>query len=271
MDFTGIDPNAFNVDPGAFTAPSASSFINEFNGTAPLLGGGFGGGLLDSSMLGGFGGPAPSTSSFTSEFQGTQPVLPGAPSTSGTLTPDNGNPTVSELTVTAQPDNPSGFPGIGIANNGSGPIGGGGPINSTPPQVDNQPQTGKPDFNKLLQAFIAATAGGTGIVQNPESRGPSGPGGSPVGGGPGSSPGGPGPAGSGSPGGNPNPTGGNGGPGSIDLGGLGGSGFTAPSPPLINTGGPGGGTGAGPGGPGGFDLKSSLAPDIYPWTTGGGL
>lgn len=162
-----------------------------------------------------------------------------------------GDQSVSELTVTGQPSRPSGFPGVGIANTGTDPIGGGGPIDSSTPQTQAQP--GKADVNKLLQDFFQLIGGAGGASGGVVQSHPSNP---------------TGPAGGGGPG---NPTGGQpSSTGTPALGGLGTGGTSAPAPGLLNKGAGLGGAGVGLGGPGQADVRGSTAPDIYPWASSPG-
>lgn len=180
--------------------------------------------------------------------------LGGGSGPSTSTSPNGLGPEVDPLTVTAAPGN-----GLDLANLG-GVLGNVGPFDK-PITYDNGPNQGdvNKDLGKVFDSLIKSLGGGAGGIV---STHPANGGGGGLGPGPGGGPGGPG-------GGGP----GGGGPGSLpslpNMAGPGGAGGGGPMP-LIN-GGPGGGSGVGPGGPGNLDLQGSLAPDIYPWTSGGGL
>lgn len=205
-------------------------------------------------------------------------ILGGAGGGLGGPGGDHGGPTeVSPLTVT-------GGPGPGGINPAS--ILGSVPLTNTPADIPNP--TGGPhdkpaDFKKFIEDIIKAVGGPSGGFPVPGPGPAPSPGGviastptpptaPPIGGG------GPGPT---SPGGGGPPATPTTSPGSPSptspMPGIpgpsnspGGSGPTV-APGLLNVGGgAGGGSGVGAGGPG-VDIKGSLSPDIYPWSTGGGL
>lgn len=237
-----VQTDAFNGLSGAFSPENlAGANFGNLTGAdlTGLVSGAFGGAP---SAAGGVGGAGPA---------GSNPF-------GGSPAPTNADPSVSELVVTGAPNTlpgliPPNLPNINTADLTH-------PPDTTFANNNDKPDAGKPDLNKLINDVMGLLSGGsTGVVSATHALGGGGGGGvGPGGGGTGGTP--------------PNPGGGlpglpnvaNGGGNPQQTFGLGGA------PSLINAS-PTGGSGVGVGGAGNLDLKGSLAPDIYPWSTGGGL
>jgi hypothetical protein len=238
------------------TIPSSSSFVNEFTGTDPLGG-----------ALGSIGGGAGPSGSFANEFNGTAAsgaggAIPGtAVGSGGNPLPSpgdaSGGPEVSEVTVTANPNSNVGLNPSGLVTVDPGSL-------TQPPSNtftnNNTQDNPNKDIQNVINKILGTFGSGTGVPALVAA----------LNGSPGAGPGASGGGGGGG-GGVPSPTSGGGLPGDISTSGFGnGGGLNAAPPPLVN-GSTAAGGGVGPGGAPGLDLKGSLAPDIYPWATSGGL